>query len=124
MALALTSNVTRALEVLCDEPQRKILARRLKREAGRNIPFHKDSKPHDMDRIRLSIIKLIVVSGWDEDEAFKEAKVDWRDLFCASGFAHVVDEHKNWFRNISGEEYSEPEIRKVGFSSRWMFWRE
>lgn len=116
MALPLSNRVNRLLATLIDESIRSRLADRLQVEAANNIPFHDKSKTKDMDRIRFSIIKLVHEEPNAEDEAFELAKVDWRDLFMAAGFAYDADEYEKWYLRVTGDDDSKPK------QPWWRFW--
>jgi hypothetical protein len=115
MPLPLTKRVNRVLKILFEEPLRSRLAKRLEAEAAENIPFHNDSKPPDMDRIRFSILKLVADDHSQEESAFELAKIDWRDLFMAAGFASDANEHETWYQNLTKDDPDE--------SPWWTFWR-
>lgn len=86
--------------ILFPGPEGSRISERLVEEAADNIPFHNDSLPEEMDRIRFSILKLISQNPKNEEIAFNHAKLDWRDLFMAAGFGYSATEHERWYDEI------------------------
>ena len=69
-------------------------------ECSDNIPFCKSNDSVTMERIRFAVIK---VSGGDFvklNAAIEQAKIDWRDLLVAAGFANDTEAHKKWARQV------------------------
>lgn len=90
----------RIAEELFRDPDRTRILKRLQLEASRNVPFHGNSTPTELERIRFAILKLIHQHPANEDHAFKLAKEDWRDLYMAAGFGYSATEHERWFEQI------------------------
>ncbi len=68
----------------------------LENECGTNLPFCRNHNKYELERIRFSALK---VSGGDIErlkESVELAKVDWRDLLMAAGFAEDTEAHKHW----------------------------
>jgi len=100
MPIPLSRRTAALLAKLFSESEARRIHHRLLHEASENIPFHADGTPEKMERIRFSIIALITEDPKKEDYAFHLAKVDWRDLFVAAGFAHSATEHERWFEQV------------------------
>ena len=69
-------------------------------ECSDNVPFCKSNDSVTMERIRFAVIK---VSGGDFgklNSAIEQAKIDWRDLLVAAGFANNTEAHKKWARQV------------------------
>lgn len=72
----------------------------LSHECADNLPFHQDSGPEDLDRVRLAALKL---SEGDLDrllEAIELGKTDTRDLLVVAGFGSSVVEHTAWAKRL------------------------
>jgi len=94
--LALTPRVTVAIEALFDESDASPAKDLLMRECGDNLPFHADSAPAGLDRVRLAALKC---SGGDLARlkmAVELAKTDWRDLLLEAGFGEDIEAHEKW----------------------------
>jgi hypothetical protein len=65
-------------------------------ECAENLPFCEDSDKYDMERIRISVLKLCEGSMDKLVEAIVLAQTDWRDLLVAAGFGHDTQAHKKW----------------------------
>ena len=68
----------------------------LELECADNIAGCENYDAEQMDRIRVSVLKL---SEGDPDrlaQAVELAQTDWRDLLMAAGFGEDVDAHKRW----------------------------
>jgi hypothetical protein len=68
----------------------------LREECGDNLPLVHGTRPEDFDRFRLAALKLSEGDLAKLDYAVKVAKVDWRDLLVAAGFANSPTEHIRW----------------------------
>lgn len=69
-------------------------------ETSKKIPFFTNCSPKDMERLRFSIVKLIHENKMNENEVFKLAQTDPRDLFVASGNHLSVNSHEIWAESI------------------------
>jgi hypothetical protein len=72
----------------------------LSHECADNLPFHEDSVPEDLDRLRLASLKL---SDRNLDrllEAIELGQTDTRDLLVVAGFGSSVVEHAEWAKRI------------------------
>jgi len=65
-------------------------------ECAENIPFCENSDKYDMDRIRISVLKLCDGNMDKLVEAIELAQIDWRDLLMAAGFGHDTQAHNKW----------------------------
>ena len=68
----------------------------LETECADNLPFCEDSDKYDMERIRVSVLKLCEGSMDKLVDALVLAQTDWRDLLVAAGFGHDTQAHKKW----------------------------
>ena len=103
MPIPLSKKCLKAVERLFEEPRRSQVARRLVEEASENIPFCDKYKQEDMDRIRFSVMKLLMEPGEEEDAVFELARLDRRDLFTAAGF-HSTTAHFEWYESLLADE--------------------
>lgn len=101
MAIPLSDDTRRAAEILLDSAIRSRIEERLVAETSEEIPMWHNFTPEGMERIRFSVIKLIAQNPQNEDIAFNHAKMDWRDLFLAAGFADSATEHERWFQALT-----------------------
>ncbi|MBD3675917.1 MAG: hypothetical protein HUJ26_20605 [Planctomycetaceae bacterium] len=104
MNIPLSEKTSQAAAVLFSEPVRTRIMTRLLQEVSDNIPWHENSNPERLERIRFSILKLIAEDAAKEDNAFRLAKKDWRDLLMEAGFGHATVEHEKWFQNLTNQE--------------------
>ena len=49
-----------------------------------------------MERIRISVLRLLHEGDQREDQVFDLARVDWRDLLMAAGHGEDVAAHEEW----------------------------
>ena len=68
----------------------------LENECAENLPFCEDCDKYDMDRIRISVLKLCEGSMDKLVEAIVLAQTDWRDLLVVAGFGHDTQAHEKW----------------------------
>jgi hypothetical protein len=68
----------------------------LKYECAENVPFCEGHDKFQMERIRLSVLKLSEGKIDKLVNAIELAQVDWRDLFMAAGFGHDTEAHNKW----------------------------
>jgi len=119
MPIPLSKRCLKVAERLFEEPRRSEVIRRLLNEASEKLPFCEKRKPDDMDQIRFSIMKLIAEPK-SEDDIFKLAKEDCRDVIFAAGFANELRNHQNWYESLLGGENIEKRTQK----SWRAFWRK
>ena len=100
MAIPLSNNTKKALEILLDDAIRVRVEKRLVAETSEEIPMWHEFTPKGLERIRFSVIKLIAANPKNENIAFNHAKKDWRDLFMAAGFGGSATEHERWFQTL------------------------
>jgi hypothetical protein len=94
--LALSPETQRRLEILFHQEHRAEAIRLLVEECGNNLPFCEHSNERDLERFRFAALKL---SGGDLSrlrDAVELAKIDWRDLLVAAGFADDTQAHEHW----------------------------
>jgi len=70
--------------------------RLLNQECSRNLPFLEKATPVELERFHFAVIKLSAGNLKDLREAVDLAKLDWRDLLVAAGFANSVESHLKW----------------------------
>jgi hypothetical protein len=75
------------------------IRKRLLEEVSENISSCGNESPRGMERIRFSVIRLIYEGNMNEDDIFRLAYIDWRDLFMAADHGHT-EAHKNWAKRI------------------------
>lgn len=64
-----------------------------------------------MERIRFSVLRLLSEKEMSEDDVFRLAYIDWRDLFLAAGHG-LTEDHKNWAKlvlNQAAQQADAPE---------------
>lgn len=49
-----------------------------------------------LERIRISVLRLLHESDQREDQVFVLARIDWRDLLMAAGHCEDVAAHEEW----------------------------
>jgi hypothetical protein len=65
-------------------------------ECGNNLPFLDKLDDVQLERFRFAVLKLSEGNLVKFDRAIALAKVDWRDLLVAAGFADDPQAHKYW----------------------------
>jgi hypothetical protein len=96
----LSERTTFVLEKLFPEQDQEMAIWLLSHECADNLPFHQDSGPEDLDRVRLAALKR---SAGDLDrllEAIELGKTDTRDLLMVAGFGSSVTEHVVWAKRL------------------------
>jgi hypothetical protein len=83
------------VELLFQTADRERVKELLFHECGSNL-FPRETYAQDMDRIRLAAIKCSNGKFPLLQDAVKLAKLDWRDLLVAAGFADDVEAHRGW----------------------------
>jgi hypothetical protein len=68
----------------------------LETQCGNNLPFLEKLGSEGLDRFRFAALKLSNGNFEKLRQAVDLAKVDWRDLLVAAGFANDLEAHKNW----------------------------
>ncbi len=76
-------------------------AERLGRRLLEEIPGATDTGFHGpardlLERIRISVLRLLHEGDQREDRVFDLARVDWRDLLMAAGHGEDVAAHEEW----------------------------
>lgn len=94
--LPLSSKVIDVIEIYFDEDVAPIVKEYLIYECADNIPMCENYSPEQMDRIRLSALKISEGDFKKLKQAVMQAKKDWRDLLMAAGFGNDVEAHKRW----------------------------
>jgi hypothetical protein len=97
--VALSADTERLINHLFPAVGGSRIKKRLLREVSENIPFCNNESPKGMERIRFSVIKLIHEGTMSEDDIFKLAYIDLRDLFMCAGHGDQ-EAHKIWYKKI------------------------
>jgi hypothetical protein len=93
----LSPGTQKRLDVLFLPADRERAARLLMEQCGRNLPFLKGADEYDLERVRFAALKLSRGDIGELRRAIRLAKVDWRDLLLAAGFANDVEAHTRWY---------------------------
>lgn len=83
------------------ESERAEVRAALERDVAEEIPGCAGQSPEEMERIRFAVLKL-AAEGRPLAECVELARVDWRDLFVAAGFAEDVRAHEVWADGVLG----------------------
>jgi hypothetical protein len=89
----LTRQHVAALFAAADVPQAEQL---LAHECAENLPLVRDPTPEGLERLRFAAIRVSEGALPRLRDAIALAKIDWRDLLVAAGFAHDVTAHRTW----------------------------
>ena len=92
----LTNEVNWRIALLFSEEERQAASALLDAECGNNLPFCADDTPAGLNRIRFAALKLSNGDLGKLREAVDLAKLDWRDLLVAAGFADNIHAHEQW----------------------------
>jgi len=96
IVIALSDKVEDVIELIFPQDIAPLVREHLLYDCAENIPFCKDHSPSQMDRIRLSALRLSNGDYGDLKKAVLLAQKDWRDLFMAAGFGHDPQAHMTW----------------------------
>jgi len=99
----LSKTVEHVLGVLVKEPLRSTVERRLVNDVANNLPFHGQSQPEDLDRVRLSIVRVVANQPERLDECVEMAKTKWMELFQLGGFGDFAHQHEVWYKDFCRE---------------------
>ena len=75
---------------------RNHLASRLEHEVAENLGSTYDPTPESLERLRFSVIRLVVEDPDDIENVFYLAKLDWRDLLMNAGHGRDIEAHETW----------------------------
>ena len=103
MTIPLSARTKRVAAIILDETDRPRIEERLLAETSEGIPLWSELTPEGLERIRFAILKLISQNPENENLAFADARMDWRDLFVAAGFADSPDDHGRWYAGLTGD---------------------
>lgn len=95
--IELSHKVDELVDRLFSSSDCKEVRQLLETECAENIPFCENSDKFDMERIRISVLKLSDGKMDKLIEAIVLAQTDWRDLFMAAGFGEDIYAHEKWF---------------------------
>jgi hypothetical protein len=92
----LSDETRRRISALFASPDQSAAAALLEAECADNLPLCETATAKSSERIRYAVLKL---SGGDLGALrtwIGHAKIDWRDVLVAAGFATDIDAHRNW----------------------------
>ena len=95
--IELSHKVDELVDRLFSSSDCKEVRQLLETECAENISFCENSDKFDMERIRISVLKLSDGKMDKLIEAIVLAQTDWRDLFMAAGFGEDIYAHEKWF---------------------------
>ena len=95
--IELSHKVDELVDRLFSSSDCKEVRQLLETECAENIPFCENSDKFDMERIRISVLKLSDGKMDKLIEAIVLAQTDWRDLFMGAGFGEDIYAHEKWF---------------------------
>jgi hypothetical protein len=96
IVIALSEKVEEVIELMFPQDIAPLVREHLLYECAENVPFCTDYSPCQMDRIRLSALRLSNGDYCELKKAVLLAQKDWRDLFMAAGFGHDPQAHLAW----------------------------
>ncbi len=94
--IELSERTTELIDKIFRPIDRSEVRQLLEIECAEIIPNCEDYDKYEMERIRISVLKL---SEGEMDKlvsAIQLAQIDWRDLFMAAGFGHDPEAHTKW----------------------------
>ena len=94
--ISVSERILQLVESMFPEQSQERIRELLELECADNIAGCENYDSEQMDRIRVSVLKL---SEGDPDRlarAVELAQTDWRDLLMAAGFGEDADAHKRW----------------------------
>jgi hypothetical protein len=94
--VALTEFIRVRAEALFRGSELEEASRLLTNECANNLPFHDDSSPESLDRIRAAALKISEGDLGKLQEAVDLAKIDWRDVLVGADFGNDVHAHERW----------------------------
>ena len=105
--IELSARVESVVAALFSADEQAMVLETLKTDCAGNIPGCADKSPQEMDRIRLSVLKLSEGKVPALKAAIRLAETDWRDLFMAAGFGHDPKAHESWWpKRLTGSDKS------------------
>lgn len=99
MTIPLSDDTKKLVDAVMAPRDRERIARRLVDQVSENVPFCSNSHPVEMERIRFSVLRLLAEGQMREDDVFRLACTDWRDLFMAAGHA-TPGQHEQWAQRM------------------------
>lgn len=72
----------------------------LEQECADNLPLCEGYDSQQLERVRFAALKLSQGDLVKLAEAVNLAKIDWRDVLVAAGFAESVTAHEQWAKWI------------------------
>jgi hypothetical protein len=94
--IKLSNRVKDVIDTMYSAEDAPLVKAHLIYECADNIPMCDKSTPAQMDRIRLSVLKVSSGDYQKLKNAVALAQKDWRDLFMAAGFGHDAEAHNKW----------------------------
>jgi len=93
---SLSDDTFEKIRALFPLEQQSNVANILAVECGNNLPFFENADEDQLERIRFAVLKLSDGDVSELKRAIHIAKIDWRDVLVAAGFADSVTAHKEW----------------------------
>ena len=93
----LSARVEQIVDALFPASERQSVKQLLRTECADNIVDCNNKSKNEMDRIRISALKISNGDVGKLHAAIELAQTDWRDLFMAADFGHDPEAHKSWF---------------------------
>jgi len=94
--VSLTGDTLEKIRALFPPELQSNVADILATECGNNLPFFENADEHQLERIRFAVLKLSNGDLSELKQAIHFAKIDWRDVVVAAGFANSLTAHKEW----------------------------
>jgi len=94
--IELSERITDLIDKIFSTEDRDEVRHLLEIECAENLPFCEDSNKYEMERIRISVLKLCEGNMDKLVAAIELAQIDWRDLLMAAGFGYDTQAHNIW----------------------------
>jgi len=93
---SLTDDTLERIRALFPPELQSTVTDTLAAECSNNLPFFENADEHQLERIRFAVLKLSDGDLLELKRAIHIAKIDWRDVLVAAGFADSVTAHRKW----------------------------
>jgi hypothetical protein len=113
------------LEALFAPPDAAGAERLLASECAENLPMVGDATPSGLERLRAAALRFSDGSLIRLRQAIDLAKLDWRDLLVAAGFADDIHAHRRWqpgdpaLATVEGSRAGEQPPKRPDDRLRW-----
>lgn len=94
--IELSSRSLEVIEVLFSSSDAVLAKELLTYQCGDNVPGCEDHTPKQMDRIRLSALKVSGGVYAELKKAVELACTDWRDILMSADFGYDTEAHLKW----------------------------